>query len=451
MKKPLLKLFLIGLSVAAIEAGCKKSDGTTIPTIQTNGMISNVSDTVAQSEGSVTNYGGSIITALGICYSSTNSNPTIADSKTSESTSTYDFVSTLHRLAPNTVYYARAYATNGKGTGYGSVVKFTTAATSNSYAGTVTTFAGNGTAGYADGTGTGAAFNDPQGLAADAQGNLYVTDPFNHVIRKITPAGIVSTIAGDGNLGYALGPVNTAEFYSPSAIAVDAAGNNIYVVDQGNNVILKISGGLVTKLAGNGSSGYVEGAGANAEFNGPAGIAVDGSGNVYVADKGNNRIRKITSAGVVNTFCGTGVGGYLDGASTTAEFNGPEGLAIDASGNLYVADSFNHSIRKIGTDGTASTIVGSPVQTIEINAPGAITVDNQKNLFVTDHSGRVIELNVASNISYTLAGADNTSGYSEGVGSAALFNGPMGIAVTSAGIFVADSYNNRIRKIALAK
>jgi sugar lactone lactonase YvrE len=150
---------------------------------------------------------------------------------------------------------------------------------------------------------------------------------------------------------------------------------------------------------------------------------------------------------VVSTFCGTGTAGYLDGASTTAEFNGPTGIAIDASNNLYVADSYNHSIRKIGTDGTASTIVGSPIQAIEINDPGAIAVDSQKNLYITDHSGRIIELNVSTNISYTLAGADNTTGYAEGVGSAAIFYGPMGIAVTSTGVFVADSYNNRIRKI----
>jgi sugar lactone lactonase YvrE len=447
MKKPLFNLFLLVFGVVAVETGCKKSDGTTAPTIQTNGVISNVSDTVAQSEGAVTSYGGSFITALGICYSSTNPTPTIADSKTSESTGAYDFVSTLHKLTPNTVYYARAYATNGKGTGYGSVVKFTTAATANSYAGTVTTFAGNGTAGYADGTGTNAEFSNPQGVAADAQGNLYVTDPFNHVIRKITPAGVVSTIAGNGNIGYVIGPAASAEFYSPTGIAVDASGNNIYVADQGNNVILKISNGVVTKLAGSGAAGIVDGAAATAQFSNPTSVAVDASGNVYVADRNNNRIRKISTAGVVSTFCGTGTAGYLDGTSTTAEFNGPTGIAIDASNNLYIADSYNHSIRKIGTDGTASTIVGSPIQAIEINDPGAIAVDSQKNLYITDHSGRIIELNVSTNISYTLAGADNTTGYAEGVGSAAIFYGPMGITMTPTGVFVADSYNNRIRKI----
>jgi DNA-binding beta-propeller fold protein YncE len=212
---------------------------------------------------------------------------------------------------------------------------------------TVSTFAGSGTAGYLDGTGTAAQFNQPYGLAFDSTGNLYVADLQNHRIRRITPSGVVTTFAGSGVNGNVNGTGTAAQFNYPAGIAVDSAGN-VYVADNGNRRIRKISpGGVVTTLAGSGAAGFADGTGVAALFNGPTGIAVDSAANVYVADRGNHRIRKITPGGVVTTIAGTGVLGFADGLGSTAQFYNPSDMGIDSTGNIYVADQSNHRIRKI--------------------------------------------------------------------------------------------------------
>ena len=222
--------------------------------------------------------------------------------------------------------------------------------------GTVTTFAGSGTAGNTDGTGTAARFTFPYGIVTDKSGNLYVADTGNGLIRKVTSTGAVSTFAGS-TAGYADGTGTAAKFNAPKGIAIDAS-NNLYVTD--NNRIRKItSTGVVTTLAGDGTQSYADGKGSAAKFNDPEGVAVDASGNLYVADYGNNCIRKVTSAGAVTTLAGMintygaaeGSGGcipgYADGAGNVAMFFSPQGIAIDASGNLYVTDYIGSSIRKI--------------------------------------------------------------------------------------------------------
>jgi prepilin-type N-terminal cleavage/methylation domain-containing protein len=217
----------------------------------------------------------------------------------------------------------------------------------NSNGVTVSTFAGSGTAGYLDGTGTAAQFNQPYGLAFDSTGNLYVADLQNHRIRRITPSGVVTTFAGSGVNGNVNGTGTAAQFNYPAGIAVDSAGN-VYVADNGNRRIRKISpGGVVTTLAGSGAAGFADGTGVAALFNGPTGIAVDSAANVYVADRGNHRIRKITPGGVVTTIAGTGVLGFADGLGSTAQFYNPSDMGIDSTGNIYVADQSNHRIRKI--------------------------------------------------------------------------------------------------------
>jgi sugar lactone lactonase YvrE len=213
--------------------------------------------------------------------------------------------------------------------------------------GVVTTFAGNGSAGFINGTGTAALFNEPTGVATDGAGNVYVADNGNSMIRKITPKGVVTTLAGSGNRGAANGAGTAASFNQPQALTVDAGGN-VYVADEGNNLIRKITPqGVVTTLAGSGSAGAVNGVGTAASFNGPAGITVDASGNVYVGDSNNNLIRKIAPDGTVTTVAGTGLAGADNGALNTATFNNPQGVVVDNYGRIFVADTGNNLIREI--------------------------------------------------------------------------------------------------------
>jgi len=179
-----------------------------------------------------------------------------------------------------------------------------------------------------------------------SSGNVYVADQVNHRIRKITPAGVVSTFAGSTE-GFADGAGNTAQFNYPTGVAVDSS-DNVFVADSGNHRIRKITpAGVVSTFAGTGTEGFANGAGNTAQFNFPGGVAVGSSDNVFVADQFNHRIRKITPAGVVSTFAGTGAEGHADGTATEAQFNYPAGVAVDSSGNVYVADLGNNRIRKI--------------------------------------------------------------------------------------------------------
>ena len=446
----LKNILLAGFVASAIGmSGCNKSTNVdpVAPSAATVPVLANLTSTGVQASGMLTDYGSSPnLTALGVVYSASNANPTISDLKGSAATG-INFKSDVTGLAPNTTYYLRTYATTDAGTGYGNVVTFKTSASAADTSVTVTTLAGSGTAGLANGTGTNAAFNSPNGTAVDAQGNIYVTDSFNHLIRKITPAGVVTTFAGNGALGFSGGTATTAQFYSPNGITTDAAGN-VYVSDLGNNAIYKItSTGTVTILAGSGSAGYVNGAGSVAAFNAPQGLVADASGNVYVADQGNNRIRKITSAGVVSTLAGTGAGGNINGDGSTATLNRPYGLAMDASGNLYVTDQGNYAVRKVTSAGVVSLLIGTSITTGLLNTPTGIAIDSQGTLYITDQSGRILTI-TATNVLYTLAGKANTSGFADGSKSTAQFSGPTGIAVdASKNIYVADLNNNRIRKL----
>ena len=220
--------------------------------------------------------------------------------------------------------------------------------------GSISTFAGS-TIGNVDGQGTAASFAVPRAVAIDDTGNVYIADAENNNIRKITPGGLVSTIAGSGAPGSLDGQGTTATFNDPEGIAVDVLGN-IYVSDAGNNKIRKIApGGLVTTLAGSVTAGSLDGQGNAASFNYPIGIAVDASGNVYVADALNNKIRKIAPGGLVTTLAGLGTAGSIDGQGNISSFNYPSGVAIDSSGNVYVADYNNGEIRKITIGSSVTT------------------------------------------------------------------------------------------------
>jgi hypothetical protein len=320
---------------------------------------------------------------------------------------------------------------------------------------TVSTFAGSNS-GFENGSGTAAKFSYPGGVAIDASGNIYVAESDYSIIRKITPAGLVTTIAGDttGVAGDTDGPAFTATFNYPTDVAVDA-NNNIYVCDGPNNKIRKITpAGIVSTLAGSGTAGNANGAGAIASFDGAYGIAVDASGNVYVADQYNHSIRKITPAGVVSTFAG-GTQGYLDGSGTAAQFSFPSNVAVDAADNIFVADAGNRRIRKITPAGMVSTFAGSGVQGIangpatvaQFVSPNGLFVDATGNVFVTDRDAHQIRKITPAGVVSTYAGI-GTQGNTNGAASLAQFRSPNDIIVDGSGnVFVADVENYRIRKI----
>lgn len=266
-----------------------------------------------------------------------------------------------------------------------------------SAAGVVSTFAGNGVPNFVNGPAATASFFGPAGVAVDSAGNVYVGDNSNHAIRKISAVGVVSTLAGTGAHGFTNGPGTTATFYYPQGVAVDSAGN-VYVADTFNNAIRKISAaGVVSTLAGTGAAGFVDGPAATASFSAPAGVAVDSAGNVYVADTANNAIRKISPLGVVSTMAGTGAVGFVNGTAATASFSAPAGVAVDSAGNAYVADTSNNAIRKISASGLVSTLAGGtagsvngPAATASFFIPTGIAVDGTGNVYVTDRGTGII-------------------------------------------------------------
>lgn len=327
---------------------------------------------------------------------------------------------------------------------------------SNDSAFNISTYAGSGTAGSSNGTSGSpltAQFDAPEGIVFDSNGNMFIADTHNHVIRKITSAGVVSVFAGAvGVTGAANGSATVARFNSPIRLAIDAA-DNLYVADRDNARIRKVtSAGVVSTIAGT-----TAGSGST-QFNWPIAVAVSSDGTkVYVADSQNNRIQKIILSGGTYTtslLAGQTLAGYANGTGSAAKFSSPSGVDIDNSGNIIVADRNNHCIRKVTSGGVVSLLAGVPGTNYDVDAPAlkatlgqpfGVTVANDGCIYIADIGYHNIR-RLCEGFLATVAGDDN-SGYANG--NYALFNTPTSITIDGSGNFyVTDANNNRIRKLA---
>lgn len=326
--------------------------------------------------------------------------------------------------------------------------------TSRDASGYVTTFAGAGYPGFDNNVGAAASFSEPFGIAVDTRGNVMVSEGGqSNRIRIITPEGAVQTITGSDE-GYADGPGTSALFNTPSAIAIDKRGNLI-VADTSNNRIRKITTeGVVSTVAGIAEAGYRDGPADQAQFDAPVGVAVDTEGNIFVADTYNDRVRKIAGDGRVSTIAGAGSPGFVDGQSETALFDTPCGLSVDAQGNIFVADTGNDAIRKISPSGEVSTIAGSSQAAdapydveSELDRPVGIALTHDGFLFVVSQgNGKIHRITPEGEMAHF---AGHSTGFANGAGSAARFNGPSGIAVDRHGnLYVADTENYLVRRVA---
>ncbi|MBB5766761.1 sugar lactone lactonase YvrE [Xanthomonas arboricola] len=299
--------------------------------------------------------------------------------------------------------------------------------------------AGSGVRGAVDGRAADARFADPYGLAIGPHGALYIADGGdNNRIRRLLDNGSVQTVAG-GQEGFGDGVDAAAEFNTPSGIAFDTAGN-LYIADTGNHAIRKRTPqGVVTTLAGDGSAGFRDGAAAQARFNGPIGVAVDTQGRVYVADTYNDRIRVIAPDGQVSTLAGGALPGMADGVGDQARFDTPTDLKVDAHGVVWVADMRNDAIRRIAPDGSVSTLIGGDPADLSplLHRPMTIALTHDGVLYVGDASGRVLQVTRAGHV-VTMSGEDVMQRMSR----------PAGIAVDAQGaVYVSDAGGARVHRL----
>lgn len=330
---------------------------------------------------------------------------------------------------------------------------------------TISTVAGSPSVGFGGdgGPGANALLSVPTGLALDGSGNLYIADTGNNRIRKVTASsGVISTVAGNGIPIFAGdgGPATSASLNGPRAVAVDGSGN-LYIADTLNDRVRKVTAaGVISTLAGTGVAGFGgdNGPATSALFSAPYGVAVDGSGNVYIADRFNNRIRKVSATtGVITTVAGNGTPGFGGdgGLAISAQLNQPPTVTVDGSGNLYIADASNGRIRKVDASGNISTVAGNGTQgfagdggaatSAQFNTPMSAVSDGS-NIYVADSLNNRVR-KIANSIS-TVAG-NGTAGFNgdgSGAASAELFN-PQSVAVNSSGLYIADTGNNRVRKV----
>jgi len=334
----------------------------------------------------------------------------------------------------------------------------------------VSTVAGSASAGSAgDGSAaTAAQLTTPGGVVLDAAGNMYIADAGNHRIRKVTAAGIISTIAGTGTPGFTGdgAAATAAQIKNPTNVTVDAAGN-VYFVDADNDRIRKITPtGTISTYAGNGTLGFMGDGGPATACNlyKPTGIFMDATNVMYIADGYNQRLRKIDASGVISSIAGDGTFAFGGdgGSAMVAALHSPSGVCKDAAGNIYIADKDNNRIRKINTSGIISTIAGKdtmgysgdggPATVAKLNKPVGVKVDAAGNVYFVDLGNNKIRKVDAAGVITTIAGAGAAAfGGDGGPATAAQFNFPSDVALDAAGnIYIADQGNNRIRKIKMS-
>ena len=329
--------------------------------------------------------------------------------------------------------------------------------------GTITTIAGTGELGFSGdgGPASQAQLSEPGGIALDVAGNVYIADTYNHRIRKVDAAGTITTIAGSGERGFSGdgGPASQAQLFAPFDVAADGLGN-LYIVDSFNDRIRKVDAtGTITTIAGTGEYGFGGDGGpaSQAQLFYPRGVAVDGPGNVYIA--AGSRIRKVDSTGTITTIAGRG--GFFGGdggPAVEAQFHYPSGMAVDVAGNLYIADTGNHRIRKVDATGTITTIAGrtfsgdgGPASQAQLSEPEGVAADRAGNVYIADSNNHRIRKVDATGTITTIAGTGE-SGFSGdgGPASQAQLSLPRGVAVDGLGnLYIADRSNSRIRKVDL--
>ncbi|MEU6273045.1 NHL repeat-containing protein [Streptomyces populi] len=333
--------------------------------------------------------------------------------------------------------------------------------------GTIITAAGNGEAGFVvdGGPAVGTKLSSPRGVAVDREGNLYIADLSNHRIRKVTPGGIITTVAGNGQAGFVSdgGPAVATKLHTPQSVAVDGSGS-LYIADYSNHRVRKVTpDGIITTVAGNGQAGFVSDGGpaVATKLHHPIGVAVDGSGSLYIADYSNHRVRKVTPDGIITTVAGNGQAGFVSdgGPAVATKLHHPWGLAVDEDGNLYIGDRYNHRVRKVTPSGIITTVAGNgiasyvadggPAVATSLHYPTGVAVDRSGNLYIGDgHNHRVRKVTPGGIIT-TVAG-NGIAGYVADGGPAVgqqLYY-PYSVAVAPSGdLYIGDNSNHRVRKV----
>ena len=331
----------------------------------------------------------------------------------------------------------------------------------------ITTVAGDGTSAYGGdgGQATAAQLNSANGVAVDAAGNIYIADNLNNRIRVVNTAGVISTIAGNGTGAFYgdYGTASASQVHGPLALCFDAAYTNLYIADGFNARVrqINIPSGVITTVAGNGSAGFSGDLNyaTSAQIDGPNDVAVDAAGNIYIADQNNNRIRMVNTAGAINTIAGNATSGYSGdgGPATAASLYQPDAVAVDAAGNVYIADTYNNRVRMINTAGIITTIAGngvnaysgdgSPATSASLSSPNGLAFDAAGNLYISDSGNMAIRMLNASGIISTFAGGAASLG-DGGLATNASLYFPAHINFDTQGnLYIADTYNSRIRKV----